>query len=82
MRNARWFSLLDERINSAWLTRASALWIVWALAGIASSQTQFELTAPTLNRTSRATLSARDLRVVDQEGRENALHAGHRAGFG
>ncbi len=47
-----------------------ALVTVLVLAEIACSQTRFELTAPSLNRTSQATLSPRELRVVDQEGRE------------
>ncbi len=43
---------------------------VWMIAGTAAAQTRFELTAPTLNKTSQATLTTRQLRVVDQEGRE------------
>ncbi len=47
-----------------------ALLMVLILAELASSQSRFELTAPTVNRKSQATLSARELRIVDQEGRE------------
>lgn len=42
----------------------------WLFTEPAYSQSRFELTAPTLNRTSRATLSSRELQVIDQEGRE------------
>lgn len=49
---------------------ALVLVTVLALADFACSQTRFELTAPSLNRTSQATLSARELRVVDQAGIE------------
>ncbi len=47
-----------------------ALVTVLVLADYAATQTRFELTAPGLNRTSRATLSQRELSVIDQEGRE------------
>ena len=42
---------------------------VLLLAQAAYAQTRFELTAPALNRKSQATISARELQVVDQEGR-------------
>ena len=43
--------------------------LIWVLP--AAAQTTYELTAPELNRTSTATLSDRELRVVDQTGRES-----------
>lgn len=43
--------------------------IMLMLSHLADAQTRFELTAPALNRKSQATLSERELQVVDQEGR-------------
>ncbi len=52
------------------ITRSIPILLVLVLSKFALAQTRFELTAPTLNRTSQATLSASELRVVDQQGRE------------
>lgn len=50
----------------------AALLVLLLTAEMLVAQSRFELTAPSLNRTSRATLSDRELRVVDQEGRETS----------
>lgn len=41
-----------------------------ALISIAAAQSEYVLSAPELNRTSRATVSNRELRIIDQTGRQ------------
>ncbi|MCC6508044.1 MAG: hypothetical protein IT423_02990, partial [Pirellulaceae bacterium] len=75
----RFFTRFPTRVPTSTPTRFNTRLLACFVASLILSvcgaehlcaQTQFELGAPGLNRTSKATIAGRELRIVDQTGRE------------